>query len=160
MSLPPIGELNRMSGPAFRDALRPLFEAAEPLAATLEHDRPYASYTLLLDQAESVLARLPESDQAQVLNAHPRIGARVMSALSAREQGPPEPELEAELARLNDAYEQRFGFRCVVFVNGRPKAAILPVLRQRLRGTRSAELATGCREMLAIARDRLSRMGT
>ena len=37
---------------------------------------------------------------------------------------------------VNDRYEERFGFRFVVFVDRRPKAEILPVLRERLERTR------------------------
>ena len=45
---------------------------------------------------------------------------------SLQEQGAAElPELD----RLNAEYEQRFGFRFVVFVNRRSKAEILEVLR-------------------------------
>ena len=59
-----------------------------------------------------------------------------------------------ELAELNDAYERRFGFRFVVFVNGRTKADLVPVLRARLGRTRTEELSTGFSEFQAIARDR------
>jgi 2-oxo-4-hydroxy-4-carboxy-5-ureidoimidazoline decarboxylase len=60
----------------------------------------------------------------------------------------------AELAELNRAYEERFGFRFVVFVNGRTRAELLPVLRERLERTRDEELETGLRDLVAIARDR------
>ena len=63
------------------------------------------------------------------------------------------------MAELNRAYEERFGFRFVVFVNRRPKSAILEVLRERLGNPRSRELRTALDEMLAIARDRLQSMG-
>jgi 2-oxo-4-hydroxy-4-carboxy--5-ureidoimidazoline (OHCU) decarboxylase len=63
----------------------------------------------------------------------------------------------AELARLNAEYEKRFGFRFVVFVNRRPKTEILDVLRTRIGRTRDEELDTGCRELVAIARDRWTR---
>ena len=59
----------------------------------------------------------------------------------------------AELAELNRAYEQRFGFRFVVFVNGRPRREIVPVLRERLQRTREEELATGVDELVQIAVD-------
>jgi 2-oxo-4-hydroxy-4-carboxy--5-ureidoimidazoline (OHCU) decarboxylase len=45
-----------------------------------------------------------------------------------------------------------------VFVHGRSKADIVPVLRERLRRTREDELATGINEFLAITRDRLMRI--
>jgi 2-oxo-4-hydroxy-4-carboxy-5-ureidoimidazoline decarboxylase len=78
-----------------------------------------------------------------------------LSERSAREQGADRDAVtEAELASLNQAYEQRFGFRFVVFVNRRPKAAILPILRKRLGRTREEELETALTELVAIARDR------
>ena len=60
----------------------------------------------------------------------------------------------AELAELNRAYEERFGFRFVVFVDRRTRAELLPVLRERLQRTRAQELETGLRDLVAIARDR------
>jgi 2-oxo-4-hydroxy-4-carboxy-5-ureidoimidazoline decarboxylase len=62
-----------------------------------------------------------------------------------------------ELARLNEEYERRFGFEFVVFVNGRTRAELVPVLRERLGRTRAGELETGLRELCAIARDRWTR---
>ena len=63
----------------------------------------------------------------------------------------------AELARLNREYEDRFGFRFVVFVNRRPKAEILDVLRDRINRTRTEELDTAVEELVAIAEDRWRR---
>jgi len=62
-----------------------------------------------------------------------------------------------ELAYLNQVYEEKFGFRFVVFVAGRPKVEILEVLRERLERTREEELETGLEELVAIARDRHQR---
>ena len=96
-----------------------------------------------LGAADDAIAELDEAGKLEALNAHPAIGARNgLSARSAAEQGDDaDPAVLAELARLNEAYEQRFGFRFVVFVNRRPKAEILEVLR----------------ELVAIARDRWER---
>ena len=58
---------------------------------------------------------------------------------------------------MNQVYEEKFGFRFVVFVAGRPKREILEVLRERIARTREDELDTGCRELVAIARDRWTR---
>jgi OHCU decarboxylase len=165
----PIEELNRLPPDAFAEALRPLFEAAGPLGERLAARRPFASYQALLDRADSLVDELSPEAQVVVVNAHPRIGesaavVRQTSALSYREQGydaeaglAPE-QLErvyADLARLNAEYEARHGFRFVAFVNGRPKAAILEVLRERIDRPGAHELQTALHEMLAIARDRL-----
>ena len=108
-----------------------------------------------LTQARAVLDELQEEDRVEALAAHPRIGERPPGGHSAREQGTEEdPEVLAELARLNREYEERFGFRFVVFVDGRPRSAIVPVLRERLARSREEELATGCDDLVAIAKDR------
>lgn len=108
-----------------------------------------------LAEARALLRSLQEDEQTETLNAHPRIGERAGSAASSREQGGDEdPQVLAELARLNRAYEEKFGFRFVVFVNQRSKAQILRVLKQRLTRTRAEELETALDELVAIAEDR------
>jgi 2-oxo-4-hydroxy-4-carboxy--5-ureidoimidazoline (OHCU) decarboxylase len=112
-----------------------------------------------LGSARRVIATLSEDEKLEALNAHPAIGARAaLSARSAAEQGTDEdPETLAELTRLNAEYERRFGFRFVVFVNRRPKAEILEVLRARIQRTREQELDTAVEELVAIAEDRWRR---
>jgi 2-oxo-4-hydroxy-4-carboxy-5-ureidoimidazoline decarboxylase len=108
-----------------------------------------------LAQARAVLDELPEDDRIEALNAHPRIGERDVAGRSAKEQGSEDdPAVLSILARLNAAYEEKFGFRFVVFVNRRARSEIVPVLRERLERTREEELATACDELVAIARDR------
>lgn len=112
-----------------------------------------------LENAREFIATLPEEEQIAALNAHPRIGdSRGVSARSAREQGSEStPEVLEELARLNGLYEKRFGFRFVVFVDGRSRSEIVPVLRERLQRDRDKELETGIDELIAIAIDRWRR---
>ena len=108
-----------------------------------------------LGQARKVLAELSEEHKIEALNAHPRIGAPRLAGRSAEEQGTDEdPPLLAALARVNRMYEEKFGFRFVVFVNRRPKAEILDVLRERLQRDREDELEAAVEELVAIARDR------
>jgi 2-oxo-4-hydroxy-4-carboxy--5-ureidoimidazoline (OHCU) decarboxylase len=110
-----------------------------------------------LGRAREVLQGLPEEQRVEALNAHPRIGERRLTGRSAAEQGDAaaeDPAVMEELARLNAAYEERFGFRLVVFVNRRPRRELLPELRRRLERTREEELETGCEALVAIAEDR------
>ena len=102
------------------------------------------------------LARMLDDDQKrEVLDAHPAIGARPASARSRAEQGTDDdPAVLAELAELNRAYEDKFGFRFVVFVNRRPRREIVPILRERLERTREQELETAVDELVKIAIDR------
>ena len=108
-----------------------------------------------LGQARTVLEELPEEARIEALNTHPRIGETAGSDTSQQEQGSDEdPVLLAALRRLNKSYEEKFGFRFVVFVNSRPRGEILSVLRERLQHSREAELGTGLDELVAIALDR------
>jgi 2-oxo-4-hydroxy-4-carboxy--5-ureidoimidazoline (OHCU) decarboxylase len=112
-----------------------------------------------LERADDVLVALGYEEKLRALDAHPAIGQRTgLSARSAVEQGDDaEQAVLDELERLNGEYEARFGFRFVVFVDGRSKSEILDVLRMRIGRTREQELDTGCRELVAIARDRWTR---
>jgi len=131
------------------DELAELFEGRTRLVEVLaEREDPLGS-------AEDAVAELSEAEKANALNAHPAIGATHLSERSAVEQGgQSDPVVMTELAYLNQVYEEKFGFRFVVFVAGRPKAEILEVLRERLERTREEELETGLAELVAIARDR------
>jgi 2-oxo-4-hydroxy-4-carboxy--5-ureidoimidazoline (OHCU) decarboxylase len=143
------------------DLPRQLSEAE--LAELFEGDtalvRKLAARADPLGDAREVIATLTEEEKLEALNAHPAIGARSgLSARSAAEQGADsDSDTLAELARLNAEYEQQFGFRFVVFVNRRPKAEILEVLRARIHRTRTEELDTAVEELIAIAEDRWTR---
>jgi 2-oxo-4-hydroxy-4-carboxy--5-ureidoimidazoline (OHCU) decarboxylase len=127
------------------EQLTPLFSGRTRLVDEL------AARTDPLTVAEEVALALPEADQVAALATHPRIGE------PSEEQRGAEPEVLDELARLNDEYERRFGFEFVVFVDGRTRAELLPVLRERLGRSRTEELETGLRALCAIARDRWTR---
>ena len=112
-----------------------------------------------LGSAREVARQLPDGEKKEVLDAHPAIGARKLSARSAQEQGGVEDSaVLEELARLNRDYEEKFGFRFVVFVNRRPKSAIVPILRERLERSRAEELETALDELVSIAIDRWQRV--
>jgi 2-oxo-4-hydroxy-4-carboxy--5-ureidoimidazoline (OHCU) decarboxylase len=135
------------------DGLADLFEGRTALVERLaETEDP-------LGNADEVIGALTEDEKLAALAAHPAIGRRAgVSARSAAEQGTDDdPAVLTELAELNRRYEDRFGFRFVVFVNRRSKSDIVPVLRKRLERTRDEELDTALSELVAIARDRWQR---
>jgi 2-oxo-4-hydroxy-4-carboxy--5-ureidoimidazoline (OHCU) decarboxylase len=107
-----------------------------------------------LGRARGIAATLPEPEQLALLSCHPAIGASGLSARSAAEQG---SEEAPELAELNRSYEQRFGFRFVVFVDRRPRSELVPIIRRRLERSRARELETALDELVAIAEDRWRR---
>ena len=112
-----------------------------------------------LGNALAVVDELSKTEKHDVLDAHPAIGQKAgLSARSAAEQGSEDdPEVLAELARLNTKYEATHGFRFVVFVNRRPKSEILEVLESRIDNASDVELETALHELVAIAVDRWHR---
>jgi 2-oxo-4-hydroxy-4-carboxy--5-ureidoimidazoline (OHCU) decarboxylase len=139
-----------------RDLLRQL--SVEQLAELFEGRTRFVERLAPLEDplghAREIAAQLSDEEKKEVLDAHPAIGATTLSARSAAEQG---ADSAPELDQLNQAYEARFGFRFVVFVNGRPKSAIVRVLRERIERTREQELATALDELVSIAEDRWRR---
>ena len=139
--------------------LAAVFERAPGLAAALRHagqDTPRS----IIAKARGALERMTEVERVAVLNAHPRLGAdpASLSMHSRREQGVAADGATLQaLDELNDAYEEKFGYRFVLFVAGRSMHEIVPILRARLANTRDAELKTGLDEFLAISLDRLER---
>ena len=131
------------------DELAELFEGRTRFSELLaEREDP-------LEAAPAVIEELSEEEKIEAVNAHPAIGGRGLSPRSAEEQGADaDPVVQTELAYLNQVYEEKFGFRFIVFVDRRPKNEILEVLRERLERTREEELDVALKELVAIARDR------
>ncbi len=161
-------DLDQLPSEAFVAEGQPLFEGAPRFLARLAEARPFGDDEGLMASAFEVAHALPEEEKLELLAAHPRIGAapETVSAASYSEQGydaesPQEAETARayeELAMLNEIYEQRFGFRYVVFVAGRPKAAIVPLLERALRNDRDAELRRAIDDTIYIAGDRLRKL--
>lgn len=152
--------------------------------------------TFLLDELLPIAQRSSDtsSDQIQalenvriIINAHPRLGApkTTLSALSQKEQSggtfgvssnqkaeAPMATAVEKLGELNKVYEATYGFRYVVFVNGRSRPALVPEFQDRLRqhpeinpeSTYSPKQATqneqraAFQAMVDIARDRLCKL--
>jgi len=176
IALPSMRELDQMDLASFISALAVLFEGAPVFVARLAADRPFGTYDQLLDRARVVALAMPETEQLELIDAHPRIGAppAAVSPLSYEEQGyDREPDglsatadegaarqrLRLDLERLNDAHEARFGFRFVIFVAGRPRQDIAKHMEASLGADREAEKRRALADIIEIARDRLRRIG-
>jgi 2-oxo-4-hydroxy-4-carboxy--5-ureidoimidazoline (OHCU) decarboxylase len=170
---------------AFAAAVAPLFEGARGFLGRLAMARPFGSVEGLFTSAREIAHAMPADEQIELIDAHPRLGAppASVSALSFVEQGydrgtgrPPEAtraeaiaagaaeteraHLQAELDRLNAAYEARFGFRYCVFVAGRSRAELLPGMIAALQADRDEEIGRALDAVVDIARDRYATLTT
>jgi OHCU decarboxylase len=153
---PTVGELNEVSVPTFTESVAMLFEPAPRFGAWLAAARPFTSDEDLLKAAARIAHRMAEADQVELINAHPRLGTRDrLSDASRREQGVAGDAVDRELAKLNAAYEKRFGFRYLVYVAGRPRETLITEFHAALARDRADELRRALEDTLAIAASRL-----
>ena len=147
-----------------RATLQTLFENAPRFVERLASGE-YASWDEVLTRGEELAGGLPEAEQLELIDGHPRIGAlpSSVSATSYREQGydrdPGTVELQARLDALNGAYEAKHGFRFVVFVNGRSRSTISSLMEERIAASSEEERVRAMTDVFAIARHRLADLG-
>jgi 2-oxo-4-hydroxy-4-carboxy--5-ureidoimidazoline (OHCU) decarboxylase len=155
--------------------MAPLFEGAPRFLGRLAMARPYGAIDVLFERARAIAHAMPIAEQLELIDAHPRLGAppASVSAMSFVEQGYDQEAAEraahdaeserarvaAELDRLNNAYEARFGFRYCVFVAGRPRSELLVGFAAALDADRGAEVSRAIDAIVDIAADRAARLG-
>ena len=160
---PAIEIVDALPRDAFAAAMAPLFEGAPRFLRRLAAARPFGTTEDLFEAARGIARSMPEPEQVELIDAHPRLGAPPgsVSALSFREQGYDHADvtdLAATIEALNDSYESRFGFRYCVFVAGRPRAALLPGFEAALAADRDVEKTRALDAVVDIARDRHARL--
>ncbi|MEP7379181.1 MAG: 2-oxo-4-hydroxy-4-carboxy-5-ureidoimidazoline decarboxylase [Chloroflexota bacterium] len=147
-----------------RATLEVLFENAPRFVDRLA-ELDFQDWDDVLTRGEEVARTLPEDEQLELIDGHPRIGAlpSSVSATSFYEQRYDRDEgnlaLQVLLDSLNFAYESQFGFRFVVFVNGRSRRDIAEVMKAHLDADRATELDRALSDVFAIARHRLVDLG-
>lgn len=171
---PTIEALDTSTAEAFRADVAPLFEGAPAFLGRLAADRPFGSWSALFDRARAIAHAMPEPEQVELVDAHPRLGAppAEVSRLSFGEQGydreaaatladdaaRARDRLVTELDRLNRAYEAQFGFRYCVFVAGRSRSELLPGMADALARERDSELHRALDAVVDIAIDRQQKL--
>jgi 2-oxo-4-hydroxy-4-carboxy-5-ureidoimidazoline decarboxylase len=158
-----VATLDRVSEAEFVAAAAPWFEGAPRFLARLARARPFVDASTLFARAREIAETMPEDEQIELIDAHPRLGAppATVSVDSFREQGYDRDASDAitDLERLNRAYEDRFGFRFCVFVDGRPRRELVPVVEEALRADRADEIQRAVGDAVAIAEDRFRKAG-
>jgi OHCU decarboxylase len=152
-------------------------------ARRLAGDRPFRSAEDLGEAADRIWRSLGREDWLEAFAAHPRIGAPAepkkgtdlfnefrgnpkidlspFSRWARQEQGgtrSASPEILAELAEVNRAYEERFGHIFIVCATGKSAAEMLAQARARLHNDPRSELAIAAEEQRRIMRLRLAKL--
>jgi len=136
-----------------------LFSSA--LAAIIVRERPFAGVDQLCERAARAWTELSPEEQRASFDAHPRIGdvpevrRRPHSRTEQRGIYSASPEIIGALAVLNRQYEERFGFRFLVFASGKSADEMLAALTTRLQNSPEDEFRIAAHEKRRINEFRL-----
>lgn len=123
----------------------------------------------LLEAADRIWWGLEAEDWLEAFSHHPKIGERKAQLAQAGEAARWSEQEQAatrdaakgalaELAALNRAYEERFGFIYIICATGRTTEEMLVLLRERLRNDYETELKVAAEEQRRITHLRLGKL--
>lgn len=124
--------------------------------------RPYRDLDSLLAASDSFLGEISDIELDESVINHPRIGARNAGPRSSREQSRFADTIDdstfGEFAKLNQKYEDKFGYLFLVAAEGRSAEELLNVLEERLTHDLETERAVMIGELAKINKLRLARL--
>jgi OHCU decarboxylase len=138
---------------------------AQQLTAAL----PFATIDELTTKADRIWWSLDSEDWLEAFHSHPKIGekkAAVPTAVEAQRWSEDEQAgirdsaqqtLDA-LAKLNQTYEEKFGYIFIVCASGKSSEEMLAILRARLENSADAELRVAAAEQAKITQLRLGKL--
>ena len=163
--------LNRLNSLPADEARRELLKCcgSTAWADKLIEQRPIASVADFKESAREIWASLDNSDWLEAFHAHPKIGGKRAAkdtgkearAWSEQEQSGTKSANEetlAELERLNQKYEKRFGFIFIVCATGKTSEEMLRLLRERLGNSIDQELHNAAAEQAKITELRIDKL--
>ena len=161
-------QVDALDQDAFMRRFGSLYEHSPWVAEGAWARRPYDGAGGLRAAFEATVRDAPAERRIALIRAHPELAGREaregsLTAESAGEQASAgldrltAGEL-AELAALNAAYRERFGFPMVVAVREHTKETIFRQAHDRLANSREQEIDTAVDEILKIGRLRLGEL--
>ena len=134
--------------------------ASERWVDELAAARPFKSWDDMLATSDRIWSAVDANDRLQAFAAHPRIGDR-KPGWSSQEQAGTRGASEAtmrELAGINGAYEEKFGFVYLVCATGKSADELLEIARGRIGNDVETELKNAAEEQLKITAIRLEKL--
>ncbi len=160
--------LNRASREDFVAALGGIFEHSPWVAERAFDARPFADVGALHAAMCAAMRGAGQDAQLALIRAHPQLAGRAAIAgeltdASTREQQGAgldrcTPDEFAQITRLNDAYQARFGFPFIVAVKGHTRQGILAAMRARVGRAAAVEFDEALNQIERIAGFRLDAM--
>ena len=130
---------------------------------------PFASEKKLLSEAESVWQNCMKEDWIEAFSYHPKIGDienlekkfASTSKWAEQEQGEMDnsnKEIVQQFARLNQQYENRYGYIFIVFATGKSAQEMMELLENRINNNPEDEIKIAAAEQNKITKLRLQKL--
>lgn len=170
-----IDQLNRLSEEEAELALEQCCGSSQWIEGMV-YARPFEDLGEVLDTSERIWEECDVDDYEEAFSYHPRLGnAQDMAALKQAGNGVEDlglrwaaselrnlesatPEELEELARVSEAYEDRFQFALVVHATGKSAAELLAIVKGRMANDHEEEIRLAAEEQEQITRARLKKL--
>ncbi len=157
--------LNANNAPEFITALGAIYEHSPWVAQAVLPQRPFADAKTLAHAMREAVANASDETKLELIRAHPQLAGKAaiageLTEHSSREQAGAglshcNPEEFANITRLNDAYQQKFGFPFIIAVRGHTRASIIEAMQNRLCNDEPTERTQALQQIDRIAALRL-----
>lgn len=138
-------------------------------ATQMAKSRPFASLDQLSSRAVEIWWTLETVDWLESFRSHPKIGVKkTANEVSSQSRSWSEQEQSgvqssatqtlAELARLNEEYELKFGYIYIICATGKSSEEMLAILRTRIRNDAETEIRVAASEQQKITEIRLRKL--
>jgi 2-oxo-4-hydroxy-4-carboxy-5-ureidoimidazoline decarboxylase len=141
---PDMNAINAMDRAAFVQKFGGIFEKSPWVAEKVWEKRPFASIDDLHAAMVNIVKHSPVPNQLALLQSHPDLAGNALSKAEI-----------AQIADLNAAYKQKFGFPFIIAVRMHTKEGIFFEFNRRLQNETQAEFANDLQNVYAITRLRL-----
>jgi len=159
-------DLNNLNRDKFVSLFGVIFEKTQWIAEKLFDHKPFKNKEDLINKMFQIYESTQKNEVLVILKSHPKLAIeKNLTKHSSQEQSHANlknctDEEYNEFKRLNNEYEEKFGFPFIIAVKGKNKIEILNNFRQRINNDIELEFSEAKSQVRKIAQFRLDELFT
>jgi len=159
-------DLNNLNRDKFVTLFGVIFEKTQWIAEKLFDHKPFKNKEDLINKMFQIYESTQKNEVLVILKSHPKLAIeKNLTKHSSQEQSRANlknctDEEYNEFKRLNNEYEEKFGFPFIIAVKGKNKIEILNNFRQRINNDIEVEFSEAKSQVRKIAQFRLDELFT
>ena len=157
-------DLNNLNRDKFVSMFGVIFEKTQWIAEKLFDHKPFKNKEDLINKMFQIYESTQKNEVLVILKSHPKLAVeKNLTKHSSEEQSHANlknctDEEYNEFKRLNNEYEEKFGFPFIIAVKGKNKIEILNNFRQRINNDIELEFSEAKSQVRKIAQFRLDEL--